>query len=158
MEAEIQIFGRIMYLNFSDKENHHSNGQIPTALPVENKRKSVSKTNEADLVTVNLNELREIIRQQMSGLETNLIGQLNLMGDQVIDYVDNRVKEAEGDVCFQRELYFNKDFTVRFESTQLLERKMQTIEEGLAALLHEPVEEKLSEYQTELAELRQHLK
>lgn len=101
--------------------------------------------------------MRDIIRQQMSELEMNLIGQLNLMGDQIIDYVDNRVKEAEGDACFQREFYFNKDFTVRFESTQLLERKMQTIEEGLASLLHEPVEVKFSEYQTELAELRQQL-
>lgn len=106
---------------------------------------------------MNVNELRDIICQQMSGLETNLIGQLNLIGDQIIDYVDNRVKEAEGDACFQRELYFNKDFTVRFESTQLLERNMQTIEEGLAALLHEPVEKKMSEYQSELAELRQQL-
>lgn len=106
---------------------------------------------------MNVNELRDIIRQQMSGLETNLIGQLNLMGDQIMDYVDNRVKEAEGDACFQRELYFNKDFTVRFESTQLLERKMQTIEEGLAALLHEPVEGKFAEYQNELADLRQQL-
>lgn len=93
----------------------------------------------------------------MSGLETNIISQLNLMGDQIIDYVDNRAKEAECDACFQRELYFNKDFTVRFESAQLLERKMQTIEEGLAALLHEPVEGKLCEYQTELADLRQQL-
>lgn len=111
-----------------------------------------------ELISIDVNALQNMIHQRMNAFQTNLINHLNQWENTIVNYVESRIKDSENDAYFNQDLVFNKDFTQRFESNQIMEQNMHTIEEGLAALLRtESIDDELAKYQNEIIELRRQL-
>lgn len=130
-----------------NKENRHCNQQDIDSFSKFIKDGHVSTPNslatktKIDGEALNMNALRqmlgEIVDQKLETMQSNFTAQLRNVETNVVRRVDERIREAEGEIKFHQDHYFHAGFKGNFNLYTLMEKEMDMLKEGMAIMLRD---------------------